>query len=446
MKTKRKTRMPRSRIGYEGVGADGEPIEWYYGWNPGGFGCSMRCDGCWSMTIAKRLAAQASPFCRDCADFKVHLHHERLDQPANTKKPGVVLVNFTCDIADRHRSDAELERMWDVMWRCPQHQFVVLTKQHKRLARWIAAHASGRGFGWTDWERRPIDCGDYRHMDDIRMRNECGYVGDDDDHDWCCLHPENDERGQSNSCDCWTCPLAVQVDTQAQLREIGIEGQYEFDENGMAKGCECEWMQWIRRPPNAAASNVWVGFTARNQAELRSAVAAIALIKGCNPHAHAWLSLEPLQSLLDFQMERYLTLKPEPGETPTMCNWLKEKIELQHGSDVHCLPYIDGVIVGHDNSRGALGAGHWNHVRSVVMKCQAAGVPVFVKQLWASLCQHCGRHPRNWHDNDRLDRCGECGGDVVLPARRTLCTKSDQFPPDLRLRQLPWSRPKGPRE
>ena len=40
--------MGKSNIGYRGIGADGRPVDWYYSFNPGGFGCSRLCDGCWS--------------------------------------------------------------------------------------------------------------------------------------------------------------------------------------------------------------------------------------------------------------------------------------------------------------------------------------------------------------------------------------------------------------
>ena len=40
-------KMGKSNIGYRGIGADGRPVDWYYSWNPFGFGCSCGCDGCW---------------------------------------------------------------------------------------------------------------------------------------------------------------------------------------------------------------------------------------------------------------------------------------------------------------------------------------------------------------------------------------------------------------
>ncbi len=77
------------------------------------------------------------------------------------------------------------------------------------------------------------------------------------------------------------------------------------------------------------------------------------------------------------------------------------------GSDVMG---IRGVIVGQDRYKGAPGTETLDHIRSVVRQCQEAHVPVYVKQLWID-----GR----------------------------LCHDPADFPPDLRLRTLPWARKKG---
>ena len=120
-------RMGRSKIGYLGIGADGRPITEYHGWAPGGMGCSGGCDGCWARRLAKRMA------CPDCRAFRVHLHEERLPQPANTKKPGVVLCNFTNDWLDNHRPSLDVLSMRVRMERHTQHIYVTLTKNANRL-------------------------------------------------------------------------------------------------------------------------------------------------------------------------------------------------------------------------------------------------------------------------------------------------------------------------
>jgi protein gp37 len=243
--------MRKSKIGYTGIGADGRPVDWMYGWNPGGFGCSANCDGCWS---------KAMPFkgnCPDCQAFRVHLHPERLGQPAATKKPGIVLCNFTNDWMDPERPDCDVGDVLGAM--IQPHIYITLTKRYSRL------------------------------------------------------------------------------------------------------GSIC-----IQCPPG---ETVYHGITVRNQDDADAAW-------GNGGEWARWVSLEPLQENV-------------------ACHWSN-----------YC-----GVLIGHDNRRGAPGTDTLAHVRSVVQQCQAAGVPVYVKQLW------------------------------VGPGKPTLAHDPSQFPPDLRLRNLPWSIP-----
>ena len=113
--------MGKSKIGYTN-----EQVPWYYGWNPGGFGCSGGCDGCWARPLA-RLSK-----CEKCRNNEVHLHEERLTQPADTEKPGVVLVNFTNDWLDRKRSSNDVitfcEHLERLMRFVPSHTYITLTK------------------------------------------------------------------------------------------------------------------------------------------------------------------------------------------------------------------------------------------------------------------------------------------------------------------------------
>jgi protein gp37 len=127
--------MPKSNIGYRGLGADGKPVEWYYGWNPGGFGCSGGCDGCWSKAMTARFQNRPTEtaVCEQCRRFEVHLHPERLGLPAATKKPGVVLVNFTCDTFDPSRAELEVRQIGKAALAAPWHNYVWLTRNAVRL-------------------------------------------------------------------------------------------------------------------------------------------------------------------------------------------------------------------------------------------------------------------------------------------------------------------------
>src|SRR5215216_3077402 len=109
-------------------------IEWTnMTWNPV-TGCtkvSPGCKHCYAATMAKRLQAMGSPRYKD--GFKVTLHDDLIDLPRIWKQPRRVFVN---SMSDLFHSDVPLEfiqRVFETMRACPQHQFQVLTKRPERL-------------------------------------------------------------------------------------------------------------------------------------------------------------------------------------------------------------------------------------------------------------------------------------------------------------------------
>jgi len=233
-------------------------------WNPCGFGCSKGCDGCWAKAMAPRMSA----VCQYCADFRVHLHKERLDWPSRRRKPCTILVNFTCDTFDAFRPRGELARMLAAADAAPQHTFIWLTKNPELMAIW----AEG-----TDY---------------------------------------------------------------------------------------------------ASNGNWYFGVTIRDQADWDAKRQDFLSISG-----KKWISYEPAQGGVDWS---------------AACS---------ASSSVGLVP-ICGIIVGHDNRRGAPGTDTLDHIYSTVAQCAAAGVAAYVKQLWID---------------------------------GTLRHRPEYFPEELRLRQLPWA-------
>jgi protein gp37 len=82
--------------------------------------------------MAKRLQAMGSPNYRN--GFKITLHEHMLDVPFTWKKPRKVFVNSMSDLFHPQVPDEFIHRVFDVMVRCPQHQFQVLTKRPERAA------------------------------------------------------------------------------------------------------------------------------------------------------------------------------------------------------------------------------------------------------------------------------------------------------------------------
>jgi len=272
----------RSNIGY----TDPEDPRPVYGWNPGGFGCSGGCDGCW----AKRMSGRMTGKCSRCAAFEVHLHPERLGDPAKTKKPGVVLVNFTCDTFDKARPAEDVASILKAAAAAPQHRFVFLTKNAKRKGDLVSA-------------------------------------------------------------------------------------------DGHAPLSHCYW-----------------GLSVRNQSDVDAKLKRFLVWLG-----RLWVSYEPAWGPIAWE-------------------------------NVWWIRKLAGVIVGHDNRRGASGTETLEYIRDCVRQCRAADVRVYVKQLWMERCSECNR---TWPIGTRAEHetCPDCG---IGRLRPKLCHDPAEFPEDLRDRDLPW--------
>jgi protein gp37 len=127
-------------------------------WNPV-VGCKMvspGCAHCYAETMSKRLAAMAK------ADFNagrnpgrkqhyrdvmthegkwngaVRFVPEVLNDPLAWKKPRRVFVNSMSDLFHEGMPFPYIDQIWDVMRRCPQHTFQILTKRPERMAEYFA--------------------------------------------------------------------------------------------------------------------------------------------------------------------------------------------------------------------------------------------------------------------------------------------------------------------
>ena len=109
-------------------------IEWTEAtWNPV-TGCtkiSPGCKHCYAERMARRLEGMGHPNYRN--GFRLTLHEHVLDAPLSWRKPQVVFVNSMSDLFHDEVPLDFLRRVFDVMWRSPQHQFQVLTKRAERL-------------------------------------------------------------------------------------------------------------------------------------------------------------------------------------------------------------------------------------------------------------------------------------------------------------------------
>ena len=130
-------------------------IEWTEStWNPV-VGCrkvSSGCANCYAERMAKRLSAMARAACENggnpgrTANYlsvlntdgrwngDVFLDHSAIEDPRRWRQPRTIFVNSMSDLFYEAVPYEFVERVFDVMNRCPQHTFQVLTKRPERAA------------------------------------------------------------------------------------------------------------------------------------------------------------------------------------------------------------------------------------------------------------------------------------------------------------------------
>jgi len=106
--------------------------------------------------MAKRLKAMGTPGYEN--GFRLTILPDRLAEPLARKKPTVYFVNSMSDLFHKGVSDDYIARVFDVIRRCPQHTFQVLTKRADRLASffrnrevpsnaWLGVSVEDRNYG-----------------------------------------------------------------------------------------------------------------------------------------------------------------------------------------------------------------------------------------------------------------------------------------------------------
>ncbi len=112
--------------------ADHSAIEWTEStWNPT-TGCtkvSPGCDRCYAERVTRRFP-RGFP-----NGFELTMRPAALDLPLRWRRPRTIFVNSMSDLFHADVPETYIAQVFDVMVRCPQHTFQVLTKRAERLAR-----------------------------------------------------------------------------------------------------------------------------------------------------------------------------------------------------------------------------------------------------------------------------------------------------------------------
>ena len=97
---------------------------------------------CYALTLARRLKAMGQPKYQVDGDprtsgpgFGLTLHPDTLDLPRTWAQPRTVFVNSMSDLFHEDVPFPFVEQVFEVMASTPRHQYQVLTKRSKRLAR-----------------------------------------------------------------------------------------------------------------------------------------------------------------------------------------------------------------------------------------------------------------------------------------------------------------------
>lgn len=363
-------------------------------WNPT-IGCSKvssGCKHCYAMSQAARIVAmsrgrgQESPYenvveMDDDGEPTPRWNRsalflpERLDQPLRWRKPRRVFVDSMSDLFHEDISFEEIAAVYGVMAAARQHTFQVLTKRPGRAKEF---------FGWVQSEAD-------QWGDGLPMTVLFSHV-----------------------------PEAVPAHIWEPLMESWVP---EMDD------------RW-------PLPNVWLGVSAENQ---EAADERIPPLLEC-PAAVRFVSAEPLLGPIDFSTHRgasglpiYFAGDPEDGPLPIVSGFTGQIIGHRERQGWtrhdHTTPMLDWIIVGGESGADARPCAiEW--VRSIVEQCDAASVPVFVKQLGAYVTStnrgcppgddlHDGPDSDEWQWWWRAGLEHSKGGDP------------EEWPADLRVRQFP---------
>ena len=126
-------------------------IEWCdETWNPitGCSSCSPGCDHCYARQMAQRLKGRFGYPADD--PFRVTFHEDQIERPFRWKKSRRI---FVCSMGDLFHEEGHRDwpvAVWDTMFDCPQHTFLVLTKRPLGL-RWFATRMKEHLFRKVDY-------------------------------------------------------------------------------------------------------------------------------------------------------------------------------------------------------------------------------------------------------------------------------------------------------
>lgn len=155
-------------------------IEWTDAtWNPT-TGCnkvSAGCKNCYAERMAERLQnMDGSGRYRNGFTLTMHDDERTMSIPERWKKPKLIFVNSMSDLFHERVTDRFILDVFDVMSRCPQHIFQVLTKRPRRLSDFALQHGR-HNFPTNLWLGTSIESSDVA-LERLDLLAEIGHLTD----------------------------------------------------------------------------------------------------------------------------------------------------------------------------------------------------------------------------------------------------------------------------
>jgi len=108
---------------------------------------SEGCQNCYGLRMAQRLKGRYGYPADD--PFKVTIHKDKYDAPFKWKSPRRI---FVCSMGDLFHDDVpfkEILTIFDIMYQCPQHTFMVLTKRPARMLEFCSKYGLMPDCNWV---------------------------------------------------------------------------------------------------------------------------------------------------------------------------------------------------------------------------------------------------------------------------------------------------------
>ena len=128
---------------------------------------SPGCQRCYMYREYPRLKAMGVPGYQDAPDVPV-VHPGRLERPLTWRRPRRIFVNSMSDTFQWAVPDLIIDRAFEVMRACPQHQFQVLTKRPGRAHYWWATQTNLTVWPENVWLGVSVE--DQLRVDQLRLR------------------------------------------------------------------------------------------------------------------------------------------------------------------------------------------------------------------------------------------------------------------------------------